>query len=60
MASKTSRSPANRCIDIDDPEEVHFWCQELDVMPLDLVSAVVAVGPRVRDVKEQLARILPQ
>jgi hypothetical protein len=55
--SPANRSPAHRSIDIDDPEEVWFWCREFDVMPLELISAVVAVGPRLDDVKQKLARI---
>ena len=56
MASAINRSPASRSIDIDDPDAVCFWCRELDVTPLDLISAVVSVGPRVDAVRQELSR----
>jgi hypothetical protein len=41
MASRnTTRVPAYRTIDIEDPDEVRFWCNEFDIPPLDLVSVL--------------------
>jgi hypothetical protein len=59
MASRRykPRVPAYRRIDIDDPDEVRFWCNELGVPPLDLLRLVSAVGPVVDDVKTELARL---
>ena len=57
MANAMTRSPANRRIDIYDPEEVGFWCREFDVMPVDLISVVITVGARVEDVKAELGRM---
>jgi hypothetical protein len=56
MANALNRSPAKRRIDIYDPDEVSFWCREFDVMPVDLISVVVTVGPRVDDVRRELGR----
>jgi hypothetical protein len=57
MANAMNRSPANRRIDIYDPDEVSFWCREFDIMPVELISAVITVGPRVDDVKAELGHI---
>jgi hypothetical protein len=54
MANVLNRSPAKRRIDIYDPDEVSFWCGEFDVTPVDLISMVMTVGPRVDAVKAEL------
>src|SRR5262245_41534792 len=58
MASRNrNRVPAYCAIDIEDPEEVRFWCHEFNIAPLDLLSVVLAVGPVVDDVKAELVRL---
>jgi hypothetical protein len=58
MASRDrTRVPACHTIDIEDPDEVRFWCNEFDIPPLDLVSVVVAVGPVIDHVRMELARL---
>ena len=54
--NRMSRSPADRSIDIYDPDELRFWCSELEITPPELRYVVNAVGPMVDDVKEELAR----
>jgi hypothetical protein len=53
--NRSNRSPADRSIDIYDPQEVLFWCAELGVTPHILRHVVNKVGAMVYDVKEEIA-----
>lgn len=43
-------------IDLNDPEIVSFWCEELNLSPVELQDIVKEVGPSIEAVRQYLAR----
>lgn len=45
-----------RPINLDDPEVVTYWCEELSLTPEELKNIVEEVGPSIEAVRQYLAR----
>ncbi len=53
--NKKIRQPLdNKRIDINDPKEVHNWCNSLDCSEVELKEAVKSVGTSAEKVREYL------
>ncbi len=48
--------PDRSRIDINEPQEIQYWTQQLDVTEIDLRKAVADVGVSARQVAEQLGK----
>jgi len=54
---KTKRGPADReRINVNEPYEVGYWCQDLKCTEAQLRAAVKAVGVMVKDVRAYLKK----
>ena len=55
--SLKNRGAADRKrVNVNEPWELRWWCQQLDVPPKKLKATVQKVGVMVRDVRQSLAK----